>query len=258
MAMDLMDLIGPHGHCLVIGPHGHGRDRTWTAWLIEEEHLLDRFYRGEDKTVQDIASRPKRSELATRCRLTLLYFGREGGTESQQDPKPWRDADDAQLKDLYDSARDRDVIFKELGRKPWWVASRLLEIIARSQLSLTKAHAIGTCLDRRRPKRSIMEIVLERSLATSGRISSPWGYFLSQMPSWKVLPRASESSTARLPPDWFPSRVAICSLGLLWDDELRGLCQIVLAPRQPPRAPEARSVPGVVARLILAFLVLPL
>ena len=69
---------------------------------------------------------------------------------------------------------------------------------------------------------------------------------LTQMPAAS----AAEFTTATF-------RVAICSLGFLWEDELRGLCQIMLARRRPPHAQGACPVPGAVARLILAFLALP-
>ena len=217
-------------------------------WTIEEEHLLDRLYRGEDRTVQEIASMLGRNEIATRCRLTLLYFGREGGTESQRDPKPWCDGIDAQLKDLYEGSEDRDVIFKKLGHKPWWVASRLLEIIPRSQLSLIKARAVGSCLDPTRPARSITEYVLQRMLTSDGRVNA------------RVLRLPVMQAPAFLPncvpelEDLFPFRVAICCLGFLWEDEFRGLLQIELARRRLASPQAARPVPGAVARLIMGFL----
>lgn len=248
------------------GPSG----RTRTPWTIEEEHVLDRLYRGEDKVVQDVADILGRTELITRARLTLLYFGREGATESRRDPQTWCAADDARLKDFYDARLqdDRDEILYELcevGHKAWWVAARLLEIIPRSHICLFKARQLGQSLDSLGRERSVTDSALGTLSTTSlhdlrarlpvmntfGRTFTFLGTRVLRQDHclfvWSPADTLWPPARFREHRELFPFRLVVCSLGLLWEDELRGLCQIALAHHRI----------GAVARRILACLALP-
>ena len=242
--------------------------RTSTPWTIEEEHVLDRLYRREDKVVQDVADILGRTELITRARLTLLYFGREGATESRRDPQTWCAADDARLKDFYDARLqdDRDEILyqlHEVGHKAWWMAARLLEIIPRSHICLSKARQLGQSFDslgryfaNLNRERSVTDSVFGNSLA---RLPVMNPFLQSSFPGTRVHRQDHclfvwSPADALWPParlrdhrELFPFRLVVCSLGLLWEDELRGLCQIALAHHRI----------GAVARQILACLALP-
>ena len=199
--------------------------------------------------VQDIASRLGRRASTLRSRLALLYFGVGDSRESHHDPVPWCNADDEELRDFYNGSRDRAVIISELRHKTFCVAPRLLEIIPRSQLCLTKACLIRSSLKDSRQRRSLTEVALGNLFATSSRVSTRvlceenrFVFYEGKYHHRKLL----------------PSRVMICSLGLVWEDELRGLSQIVLARKQRSRLHSPHTVPGEVARLILKCLALPL
>ena len=201
--------------------------------------------------MHDIASRLSRTTSAVRGRLTLLYFGVRSGVDSQHDPVPWSNADDAKLEGLYFGSRDRDDIFLELGRRAWSVASRMLEVIPRSQLSLTKTCLIRFALGSPSLTYTWIEIALANFLKTSScvkyrvlqsdlRINERW--------------RAKTCSLVRR----LSGRVVICSLGFLWEDHFRGLSQIVLERRRTSMLHPAHPLPHDAARAILKCLALPL
>ena len=219
--------------------------RAYNRWNVEEEHALDRFYRGEQQTVHDIASRLSRTTSAVRCRLTLLYFGVRSDADSQHDLQgPWTNADDAKLNDLYFGSTDRDDIFLELGRRAWSVASRMLEVIPRSQLSLTKTCLIRFALGSPSLTYTWIEIALANFLKTSSCVK------------YRVL--QSHKGSAKTCSPWISSRVVICSLGFLWEDHFRGLSQIVLERRRTSMLHPGHPLPHNAARAILKCLALPL
>ena len=223
--------------------------RAYNRWNVEEEHALDRFYRGEQQTVHDIASRLSRTTSAVRIRLTLLYFGVRSDADSQRDLVPWSNADDAKLNDLYFGSRDRDDIFLELGRRAWSVASRMLEVIPRSQLSLTKTCLIRFALGSPSLTYTWIEIALANFLKTSSCVK------------YRVLQsdlRINERRRAKTYSPWISSRVVICSLGFLWEDHFRGLSQIVLERRRTSMLHPGHPLPHNAARAILKCLALPL
>ena len=113
---------------------------------------------------------------------------------------------------------------------------------------LTKACLIRSSVKDSRQSRSLTEVALGNLFATSSRVST------------RILCDESRSSfyEDKCHRKLFPSRVMICSLGLVWEDELRGLSQIVLARKQRSRLHSPHTVPGEVARLILKCLALPL
>ena len=124
-----MDLPGRHG----------------APWTIGEEHLVDRLYREEQKTIHQIAVQAARTTQAVMGRLSLMYFGKPGGV----DRLPWNSGDDVQLRELYHGSNgdnDRKAIVKRFGRQPHCIAGRLLEVIPRSQISLSKAGWVGRAL----------------------------------------------------------------------------------------------------------------
>ena len=134
--------------CLIRAPDIGFMDlpqRRGAPWTIGEEHRVDRLYREEQKTIHQIAVQVARTTPAVMARLSLMYFGKPGGV----DRLPWNSGDDVQLRELYHGSNgdnDRAAIVKRLGRQPHCIAGRLLEVIPRSQISLSKAGWIGRAL----------------------------------------------------------------------------------------------------------------
>ena len=121
--------------------------RRGAPWTIGEEHRVDRLYREEQKTIHQIAIQVARTTEAVMGRLSFMYFGMEAW--NNVDRSPWNNEDDVQLREWYHGSNgdnNRAAIVKRLGRHPQCIAGRLLEVIPRSQISLSKAGWIGRAL----------------------------------------------------------------------------------------------------------------
>ena len=234
-----MDLPGRHG----------------APWTIGEEHLMDRLYREEQKTIHQIAVQVARTTRAVMGRLSLMYFGKGGGV----DRLPWNSGDDVQLRELYHGSNgdnDRAAIVKRLGRQPHCIAGRLLEVIPRSQISLSKAGWIGRALSHQMslsvhsPSRCSSEAALT-NLSCAPTPFLKCRRLCKRCPFQRRWDRLAQSTCGKCNAN--KVHVVALSLDFVWEDELRGLSQLASARRPFSRL----LVPHVAARLILSFLTLP-
>ena len=235
--------------------HDIGLSRHGAYWTIEEEHQIDRLYRLEQKQVQNVACIVGRTPEAVMGRLALLYFGKSGGTGDTRRPwsdgrRPWSDEEDAQLKELYDGLKDRVAIVEGLRRESYVLTARLLKLIPRPELCLTKAGIIGQALRRQRPLsfHHASRCSNEAALMTLSIPSTP--FVKCRRLFNNTVPQSQCTGSGKV-------RVVACSLDFVWEDELRGLAQLVLARRQHSPPHPTRPVPCEAARLILKFLTLP-
>ena len=125
-----------------------------------------------------------------------------------------------------------------------WVASRLLEIIPRSQICLAKRVQIGKCLGHYPEKHKLTDSPLG-SFSTMPLHEWPakfpvmhpfggTGYLMGTNLSrqgnylflWSSTDVLSSSERFHEHQELFPFRLVVCSLGFLWEDELRGLSQL--------------------------------
>ena len=246
--------------CLIRAPDIGFMDlpqRRGAPWTIGEEHRLDRLYREEQETIHQIAIQVARTTSAVMGRLSLMYFGMVAW--DNVDRSPWNYEDDVQLREWYHGSNgdnDRAAIVKRLGRQPHCIAGRLLEVIPRSQISLSKAGWIGralsyqTSLSFHSPSRCSSDAAL-MNLSCAPTPFLKRRRLCKRCPFQYTWDRKGQSTCGKCKAN--KVHVVALSLDFVWEDELHGLSQLASARRSLSRL----LLPHVAARLILSFLVLP-